>query len=106
LQQKKQAQKQETEEERAVRLEALAIAAKEAAVRREEAVRQKLLDRQKHEQVRMPMHCMVALHSTDSMGLLHYQEDMSPSTSLKVVGLIHVAALQSIKSSYSVPGLA
>ena len=79
LQQKKPAEKQETEEERAVRLEALAIAAKEAAVRREEAARQKLLDRQKHEQVRMPIHCMVPLHFTDSMGLLHCQKDVSPS---------------------------
>ena len=66
MQPKKQAEKQETEEERAVRLEALAIAAKEAAVRREEAARQKLYDRQKHEQVRMPIHCMVPLHLTDS----------------------------------------
>ena len=51
LQQKKAVEKPESEEERAARLEALAVAAKEAAVRREEAARQKQLDRQKHEQV-------------------------------------------------------
>ena len=79
MRQKKQAEKQETEEERAIRLEALAIAAKEAAVRREEAARQRLLDRHKHEQVRKPIHCMVPLHLSDSMGVLHYRKDMSPS---------------------------
>ena len=50
-QKKKPADKDETEEERASRLEALAIAAKEAAIRREEAARQKLIARQQHEQV-------------------------------------------------------
>ena len=44
---------QETEEERAARLEARATAEKEAAIMREEAARQKLLERQKHEQVRL-----------------------------------------------------
>ena len=42
---------EETEEERAARLEALAIAAKEAAIRREEAARERLIERQQHEQV-------------------------------------------------------
>lgn len=51
LKQKKPVEKEETEEERSARLEALAVVAKEAAIRREEAARQRFQERLEHEQV-------------------------------------------------------
>ena len=52
----------ETEEERAVRLEAEALAAREGARRREEAARLRLRERQMREQVRGLLLCPTRPH--------------------------------------------